>query len=743
MVINHSLTYNGVTSAIEEPIGFDNLKTKIKRSDYHGMSVEVSVGNLEFYGVAYNIIKEAYENSLDASVIYKAIYNGDVLYEGTIDLTTYEEQCVDYCSISCKVGEIGTKTKFNNRTEVDVDLTGSKTIEGSNILHAGAWRNVLIPAKMINLTSSCVNTFNKSISKDSAGQNLQWDFTKDSFCQIALKTNATEFGSFADSIVQYEEASDQNFFTIDSDYSGNDYSINTSIILSIDADYSQTMRGDMECNLCIQTAYGAIIKYGDVLEGVSGGIGAILDKQHTHAKFKLDYSHGQYTSSGVQICLHFKSRSSLIGLLPYTITIGAGSVFTAHYLSLNTQECYADMISVHDALNHIVEAISDNGLSVKSKIYASPLSSTNRGGDYGESSLKLITNGYHIRGLYTDDYDKRPMNLSFKDIIESLHSQDCIGWGFIKENGKDYVLVDHWDKFYNDNVIISIDGANEKKLSFDSSMLITSLKIGYKKYKTSDEYNAIQSPHGERTYTSNLSAISKSVTALCNFIADNYSIEEIRSARFEKDALEETSYDESIFIFSSSYNGVKFSIPEDRLYGDGFYGEYIYNGAISPLRNALHWIDRIFCVQGFEHMNVTDGTINYQSIVDMSNSQSINSPKVADYGLKIPLVTYIDNVAEDMWQEDQRYENISLKKHYDSKVVDGVIVPDAKDWDVPEAKFKAEKLKFTYPLTMDQYKAIMADPYGLISIDGIEGWISEMQYSFSDGETEFTLIPKA
>ena len=106
-------TLNGVV--IDEPIGFDNMKTTFKRGDYHGMSVEVSVGELEFYGNALQIIDNAYQTDLDTMLEYKVQADGEELYVGALDLSTYNERIAEYRSISCKVGEIGEKTSFNSR----------------------------------------------------------------------------------------------------------------------------------------------------------------------------------------------------------------------------------------------------------------------------------------------------------------------------------------------------------------------------------------------------------------------------------------------------------------------------------------------------------------------------------------------------------------------------------------------------------------------------------------------------
>ena len=143
-------TINGIE--ILEPIGFDGLKTTIKRHDYHGMSAEVSVGTLEFSGKAASIIHDAYNTDIDTELNYVVTDEwGGVIYSGMIDLSTYDEHSGDYFTVSCKVGEVGVKTIFNNRTSTDVDLNTRATIDDSELAHIPQWKKLTIPAKTIKL----------------------------------------------------------------------------------------------------------------------------------------------------------------------------------------------------------------------------------------------------------------------------------------------------------------------------------------------------------------------------------------------------------------------------------------------------------------------------------------------------------------------------------------------------------------------------------------------------------------
>ena len=152
--LKHYLVINGVRNEIDEPIGFDGLKTTIKRSDYHGISAEVSVGTLEFYNTpllkAADIVHDAYENDINTEIgYYVTDKDGVEVYSGVVDLSTYSEITGQSRKISCKVGEVGIKTTFNNRTETEVNMNQSTTMNGEILAHDPEWKELTIPAKSI------------------------------------------------------------------------------------------------------------------------------------------------------------------------------------------------------------------------------------------------------------------------------------------------------------------------------------------------------------------------------------------------------------------------------------------------------------------------------------------------------------------------------------------------------------------------------------------------------------------
>jgi hypothetical protein len=359
-----------------------------------------------------------------------------------------------------------------------------------------------------------------------------------------------------------------------------------------------------------------------------------------------------------------------------------------------------NMLMVYDALKTISLITTENQLPVKSEWY-----------DYSDlregiveqhgGAAKAITNGYKIRDIKTESGKEYPMSLSFRTLFESLNAMDCIGWSIVNEEDGLCLRVERWDWFYKDDEVIVIEGANELKTSLNKDLCVTEFEIGYDKYVTSDVYNSIENLHSERKFASAVKALSNKVSAKSKIIADNYAIEETRRAQFQVKPSESFEHDESVFVFELGLGGSPFVIrssAEDCV-GIKRPTEFI-NAKLTPRQCAARWADYLFAMNGAKALKYVTSSANSEAGFS-TNSGSL-------------LLSMADN-------PQMENDDIACKPH----------------------KLKAETLDFTYPLTIEQYKKIKNNPYGLITVNGIQGWLKEFTYSFVDGEAEFKLIPKA
>lgn len=742
MDIRHYI--NGET--IEEPVGFDNLELQIVRGTHHGISAEVSVGSLEFYGNAYGIIKDAYDYDIDKELEYVAIADGETIYTGKIDLSTCSFQEGRYRSVSAKVGEIGTKTIFNNHADTEIDLAGTKTIGGLEVARP-AWKKITIPQKHIMYTNVFKMNADRVFDKAKNGWNNKptfgWSYYSDfQFGFDEMKAN--EFGqvfsgeNFDVCMTGYSGSGDRqvdhkDVYVPESDH-GDKFGEETRLVgrLHIECEAMPVTGRQTAVNIKFrpfvsdgeQTVYGDAQTFQEIIRhdlyGQPFNMTFDLDCQFDAEKPFYYGIRGEY----------LEASASNQYVANYKITIKkASSLRLTMYDNLPETVVQADMLMVHEALNVIASAVTENELTVKSDWYGRPDSWKNTATVIGGGALKAITNGYKIRGIAPDNVqeavefeEQRNMPISFKGAFDSLNAIDCIGWGFSTEDGRIYLRVERWDWFYKNNIVLTLDNIASVTTEIDGERVITALKVGYAKYTTNSEYNSIDSIHGERTYTSGVKAIKSEQVAMCDWIADNYAIEETRRAANDVDETEEFKYDENIFVFElvsvTNMNGTSRSYYIGSTATD-VHGIYkpseLINAKISPRHNVSRWRSFLFAVNSPTDMKMTSAKVNYRA------------------SFKVNKQNYIVN--------NRLYTEL---KTFEERSTTAVVYPQAENDDISRepAIFKAEVITFEYPITIAQYRAIRSNPYGLIQANGRKGWIKEITYRVKDGMASFKLIAK-
>lgn len=740
-------------AVIDEPIGFDDLTMQMQRNDYHGIGAEVSLGSLEFYGLAFDLIKTSYDDDIDTEVVYLVLdENNNTIVSGTLDLSTCSFVRGDYQSVKVKVGEVGPKTTFNNRSDKEIDLDDPKTIDGDSVTNP-TWKALDIPQKHLLYTILSKRSLDSEQQKQSSGEgqetghiclytwgNHRGTHAPSYFFLPTGENPVVEFGTFTEQTPLYVT---KNIALINPQYTasqdhpdryGNDTVANVKAHLVLNIQhiygyYQVVADGPYNRSMTTYTYYARLVAVGqnnNVIEGTSTLIS--VDDSHKIQTVTLELEGDLPAGEPIKYYVEFisgKVKTFTEGAYPEKmdvwLTIKAESYFKmTMYDNLPETTVNANMILVHDALNVIAHAISENVLAVKSDWYRTPDSQW-EAGTLGGGALKALTNGYKIRGLFANAVNKRNMPMSFKTIIESLSALDNIGWGFSTENGDVCVRVERWDWFYNNTVVLTLNHVAEITTDIYTDSIPTELKIGYKKYATQEQYNSIDSPHGTRNYINGIKAVNKAITKECEFIADNYAIEETRRARTQKNETEESTYDENIFVFELIRSGAE---DGPRVYSIGHTAkqaenvgraEEFINAKLSPRFMAKRWQNYIFATNNITPFRFTTGEINYK----------------AAFGV-IPTTRTDQGIVT----ESLEVEGFDVFK----------IREDASIY-YRQAKFKAEKLTFSYPLTLAQYNAVKANPYGLIQLtEGntiiAEGWILDFRYKFEDGTADFTLIAK-
>lgn len=703
---------------IEEPIGFDQFKMTMQRTEYHGISAEVSQLDLEFYGKAAAIIKEAYQADLDTELNYVVTSNGIEVYNGMVDLSTYSETDGQYRSVSCKVGEIGVKTTFNNRSETEVNLNSDKTIDGEKLGELPTWQSLHIPTKHLAYTDLLIRETDETYTRSGgdhpyqdAGIYIGHNHAPYIFLPIGLDSISNEFGTITEQETPYSTNNVSDVaaqYVSDAEHEtkyGKETEANVRINLQATITRTSVGWAPVEDNY-IRWYLQAEDTEGNIIKGVEHKIikSEVNDKGATW-DISCELKGTLSADKAIKYYLVFDiDMDEATDQYFYAhITIKKGSyVKMTMYDNLQEETKNTNMLMVYDALKTISLMTTENKLPVKSDWYDYSDLAGNIIEQHG-GATKAITNGYKIRDIKTESGKEYPMSMSFRDLFESLNAMDCIGWSIVNEEDGLCLRVERWDWFYKDEEVLTIEDVNELKTSLNKDLCVTEFEIGYDKYVTSDVYNSIENLHSERKYASAVKALSNKVSAKSKIIADNYAIEETRRAQFQVKPSESFEHDESVFVFELGAGGLDGSFVI-RSSAEDCVGierpiEFI-NAKLTPRQCAARWADYLFAMNGAKALKYVTSSANSEAGFSTNNGSLLLS--MAD-------------------QPQMENDDIGVVSH----------------------KLKAETLEFTYPLTIDQYKKIKNNPYGLITVNGIQGWLKEFTYSFVDGEAEFKLTPKA
>lgn len=722
MELKHRLSYannktvppSRVTWFCKEPIGFDDFKTRISRGEYHGMSAELSMDSLEFHGAeTVDKIEIAYVQSIDTVITYDVLTEDNVVvYSGVLDLTTASFNLSEYKSVKVHVGEVGVKTIFNNRSGVEIDLNTKTTIDGEDLLHIPSWVSLAIPQRHLAYTNMLSQDTSAEYKSGIGGDNPHADgfyigsnrSSYGAICVPLRRSKSNEFGTITNveqpfAITDIGDGSGIPYiYTPDDDHetkygTGTVARITSKVVLHVSPKTYISGGASGGSVFFMLTAKGK----DDSVSGTPTWVNR--SKFANREDFDIELSIDAELPAGDAI--QFYIETYVDGGVYYSdiwLTVMDGSYFKmAMFDNLEFETVKAKVLPVFDSLNTIVEAVSENELTLKSEWYKMPL---------GGGAMKALTNGYKIRGLFTEGEVERNMPLSFKNAIESLDAMDCIGWCFESDNDGKYIRVEPWTWFYKSNLVLSIDNVAIIR-DVDPESIITELQIGYTKYATQDEYNSVDSFHGERVYLSNIRGVSKSVSKMCDFIADNYAIEETRRAANGVDSSEEFKYDENIFVLELV--GIRGTVPFRYSVSRGIANatdidrpEEVINMSISPYHNACRWAGRMMATYGVVLPSFASGTINYHASYEKTHA---------------PGLLYLSTVVNEHKENDPLVYN-------------------------QPRLIRAEKITFDYPISVEQYNAIKANPYGIVRVNGEDCWIKEFTYSFKDGMANFVLMPK-
>lgn len=712
---------------IDEPVGFDVTKVKLKRSEnWHGVMSETDSQSVDIYGAGYAILKDLYDTyGIDAVAILRIEYSCVDTFEvlGEYSITFYNSQwfCGNNCY--CKVGieRKGCLYQLTNALDTKVDLDALKAIDKTTDLadYDYLGKEIEIPSKTIVLSSNAI--VSEDITDDVlVDVNAQYGGTYTGVIQVAFFMPFDNIGLEELSEISTAISFEPNFGAISDDDIHSEYiyknivnnfqclgesydiSVNTSGILNLST--SATLF-PIEVTFYVYKLSGSTRTklYSQVLTNT----GTPTDKVY---EYNIAYSDSvSLLQDDYVYCYIFVNslKTTSGGFDTFTITENKDSEFSISLDSI-CPSSNAKLYLVNETLSHISEYVTNNCLRVYSEYLGRADSSPYNFTEDGCGGMLGITSGLFLRRIEdVKTGDKAPkLSLSFNDVINAVNAVNPIGFS-IEQYGDDEILrVEDWEYFYNDTIVADIGTVSVKK-SPNLKLHFKNFKTGYSKYE-SEEYNGLDEFLTEREYTTSLVNHNGSLEKVCQFIASGYAIEITR--RKGNTDTKDWRYDNDTFFICLKRQTADLVVEQGNIMDDAniIDASTILNFRISPARMAMKW---------FKYMATFLKSTNELLFASGKGNIAAEGELVSVCSIESGIISEKQNLVQSDFQYDQN----------------GIY--EAELHNIEEC-----------PLSFVQYKAIRENIHGLIAYqcDDVQkyGWIQEFEYSFVDGKASFILIPK-
>lgn len=372
---------------------------------------------------------------------------------------------------------------------------------------------------------------------------------------------------------------------------------------------------------------------------------------------------------------------------------------------------------MHEVLSRVTESITNGCMRVKSEFYGRTDSEPFAFPADGCGGLRTLTSGLKIRRAEEDKFFA-----SLKDLLEGLNPIDNIGMGVENDPdipGRMLMRVEELDYFYRNEQLLRHDGIPKADIDVEEVKHYSRILVGYKKWEVED-VKGLDEFNSNREYKTSIDTVNSTLDITSNFVAGSYPIEITRQQSFAVSGGADTKYDNDIFIISMErqsypYGGMQVEQGNVDNPQNIFSPGTIYNYRLSPLRNLMRWYRSIAPA--------------FASFFDTANKLFFSSGTGNLTASGIMESTFC------------RQENAEIQENQN------IFVTNYANTDDYTPLWKNELMTYAYPMSVADYEAVKANPYGYIEAQCGNGafekfWIQEIKFKLTKGEATFTLRKK-
>lgn len=714
---------------IEEPEGFDDIELSITRDDkLHGIGFEASTSPLQFYGAAYTYLKNKKETEgVKANVKFSAFstcgeYDYEEILSGRLNFGKYKEICGNECGCSLPWENDSCEVILKSRYDQKVDLDKTTAADGITSLqdYAGlAMETELQALELFAATEGYVVDEGDEIDLAIFPRNNTQDFAIRPTYGQQLSSNINE-----SQLIPTFFAVSQNGLS--------DPILSPQLLLAEEIDcfpgefqYTVRLKGSYDfIYQGITTQFHLRVAYGEWPGSLT-----ILHQQNLPTGLPGTHFVGtfDYTFTG-NIALNqgdgFYAWIGWVGteIAPSDSLDGSVTFDKETYILISaTRSCpstEAEVYMVHETLSRVAESITNNCIRVKSSYYGRTDSEPFSFPDDGCGGLRSVTSGLKIRRAEEDNFF-----VSLKELVEGLQAIDNIGMEVqnnVDISGRGLLVIEDLDYFYQDKEILRHDAIPKGTTDTEETKHYSKVLVGYKKWEV-EEVNGLDEFNSNRQYATSIDTIDSTLDITSNLVAGSYAIEITRQQSFASTGAADTKYDNETFIICmrrSDYPVYSQLVPEQGNITNAqniFSPSTIYNYRISPLRNLMRW-----------YRSIAPAWVN------------LNDP-----ANKLYFASGTGNLIASgiMTDPDCRLELVDIQENQN------LFVTHFANQDNAKPLWMNELITYEYPMSIADYKAIKADPYGYISSQCGSGeylkyWIKEIKFKLVKGSATFILRRK-
>ena len=390
----------------------------------------------------------------------------------------------------------------------------------------------------------------------------------------------------------------------------------------------------------------------------------------------------------------------------------------SHILITNistTDPTTSKVFMVNEAISRVVEAITNDKIRAYSDYFGRTDAQPYTSPEDGCGSLEVITKGIFLRNQENRIPDNPiQFSLSMQDLWEGLNPIHNIGFGLENDThrpGKQWLRVEPWKYFYKDDVIMECVGINKVETQIISTEHYSTFKFGYERWE-GEEYTGLDEFLTKRNFRTTLSALKNELSKLSKFIGSGYALEITKRKSTDS---KDWRFDNETFIICCKRDGGDIIVELGNIVNPQNIIDppTIYNFRLSPLRNAMRWISKIFSgyrlLPAGSKIIFTDGDGNYFAEGEMESEFC-------------------------KWENEVIKENQTIDLSFFNNPSDGTPIL------MPERKI------FEYPMSLKYFKGVMQNRYGKIyyqsNCEEGYGWIDIIKYKPEEGMANFRLIPQ-